>query len=115
MKITMALILSILLTSCSQDFTKQDSNHRHIVVVDVEITDLIKYDKFIELEIPILKKHGAFIAMDIRSEDQKKRYIIVSFPSRDSVNDFVESEEFQKILPLNKESSKSTIFHGYNS
>lgn len=104
MKITMALILSFLIVSCSQNSTKREPDNRHIVVVDVEITDLKKYDKFIELEIPILKKHGAFIAMDIRSEDQKKRYIIVSFPGRYSVNGFVKSEEFQKILPLNKES-----------
>lgn len=112
MKITIILIMSFLIASCSQSSTKQESHNRHIVVVDVEITDLKKYDKFIELEIPILEKHGAFIAMDIRSKDQKKRYIIVSFPSRESVTGFVKSEEFKKILPLNKESSKSTIFHG---
>ncbi len=85
---------------------------RLYVVVDVDITDLKKYDQFLALEAPILKKFDSYVAMDIRSEDQKKRYIIVSFPDSETLDNFVKSAEFQKILPLNKESATSKIFHG---
>ena len=89
------------------------SSDRHYVVVDVDITDVKKYDEFLALGIQILKKYDAYVAMDTRSKDQKKRYIIMSFPNRESVDDFVKSEEFRSILPMNKESAKSKIFHGY--
>ncbi|MCF6319391.1 MAG: DUF1330 domain-containing protein [Proteobacteria bacterium] len=109
---TILLISVLLLSSCTGIIERHNSTSRHYVVVDVEITDVKKYDKFIALEIPILMKHDAYIAMDIRSQDQKKRYITISFPNKESVETFVESDGFQEILPLNKESSTSKIFHG---
>jgi len=112
MKIFISLIALFLLSSCSHITKHHNSTSRHYVVVNVDVTDVEKYDKFIALEIPILKNHEAFIAMDIHSEDHKKRYIIVSFPDKETVGKFVKSDEFKKILPLNKESSTSTIFHG---
>lgn len=112
MKILIIFTSILLLSSCANITKHHNSTNRHYVVVDVEINDVEKYDEFLALEIPILKKHDAFISMDIRSEDQKKRYIIVSFPDKESVGKFVNSGEFQKILPMNKESSTSKIFHG---
>jgi len=105
-------VFILLLSSCAHVSKHHNLTNRHYVVVDVEISDVEKYDKFLALEVPILKKYDAFIAMDIRSEDQKKRYIIVSFPDKESVGEFVKSDEFKEILPLNKESSTSKIFHG---
>jgi len=112
MKTLMISISVLLLSACANIVEHQNPTSRHYVVVDVEISDIEKYDKFLALEIPVLKKYDAFIAMDIRSEDQKKRYIIVSFPNKESVKRFAKSDEFQEILPMNKESSTSKIFHG---
>ncbi len=33
--------------------------------------------------------------MDIRSKDQAKRHIIISFPGEESVDEFVKSEKFK--------------------
>lgn len=110
--ITLVLLL-LTMTGCSHKpalLNKVES--RHYVVVDVVVSDLEQYDRFLALEKPILKQFDAHVAMDIRGEDQKQRYIIVSFPSRDSVEAFVSSAEFQKILPLGKASATSRIFHG---
>lgn len=109
--ISVLLFVTFLLSSCVQ-FNKRGDQLRHYVVVDARIYNIEKYDKFIQLEIPILKKFDAYIAMDIRSPDQKRRYLVMSFPSRETVKRFVKSKDFQKILPLNKQSAKSTIFHG---
>lgn len=112
MKNILFILVISTLVSCSQLQPKPSLSDRHYVVVDVNISDVAKYNKFIDLEKPILKKHGAFISMDIRNKDQDKRYITISFPDRETVNAFVKSKEFQAILPLNKTSSKSKIFHG---
>lgn len=112
LKLLSTLIIVLLLNACAHNNPDYKSVDRHYVVVNADIADIKKYDEFIALEIPILKNHGAFIEMDIRNKDQSKRRIIVSFPSKESVDNFVKSEEFQKILPMNKESAKSSIFHG---
>ncbi|MFK5894226.1 MAG: DUF1330 domain-containing protein [Pseudomonadota bacterium] len=109
------LLLASVLSACShsQPVRSEYENARHYVVVDVEVNELEKYEKFLALEAPILKKYGAYMEMDIRSKDQKKRYLIVSFPSFEADLEFVKSKEFQAILPLGITSAKSKIFHGY--
>ncbi|VAX19896.1 hypothetical protein MNBD_NITROSPINAE03-486 [hydrothermal vent metagenome] len=108
-----SVIAIFLLGGCAHHKSTHVPTDRLYVVVDVDITDVEKYDRFLALEAPILKKFDSYVAMDIRSEDQKKRYIIVSFPDSETLDKFVKSAEFQKILPLNKESAKSKIFHGH--
>jgi len=112
-KFSISFIAVLLLSGCAHHKLIHAPANRLYVVVDVDITDVEKYDKFLALEAPILKKYDSYVAMDIRSEDQKRRYIIVSFPDSETLDNFVKSEEFQKILPLNKESATSKIFHGY--
>jgi len=112
MKKSILLVVILFLSACANTAKYKNSTDRHYVVVDVEITDVDKYDKFLALEVPILKNYDAFVSMDLRSEDQKKRYIVISFPDKESVGAFVKSDEFQKILPMNKASSSSKIFHG---
>ena len=111
-KILFLFVISTLF-GCAHNQPTQSEYDRHYVVVDVNINDQGKYNKFIELEAPVLKKYGAFMGMDIRSQDQKRRYLIISFPNREANENFVKSKEFQDILPLGIESAKSTIFHGY--
>jgi len=112
--ITITLLLLTISGCSSKQGLLQQTPPRHYVVVDVTVSDLKKYDRFLALEKPILENYDAFIAMDIRSEDQRQRHIIVSFPSHNSVDAFVRSEQFQTILPLNKASATSKIFHGRN-
>lgn len=111
---TLTVILLLLsMAGCSHKIGQlQQAPLRHYVVVDVIVADHEQYDRFLALEKPILKQFDAFITMDIRNEDQHQRYIIVSFPNRDSVDAFVSSAEFQEILPLSKRSARSKIFHG---
>ena len=111
-KIIFSLVIVLLLHGCGHSMTGKNINERHYVVVDVDVSDINKYDEFISLELPILAKHDAYMAMDVRSKDQKKRFLVVSFPDKQSVTSFVKSEEFKAILPLNKSSAKSKIFHG---
>jgi len=110
--ITITLLLLVIWGCSHQPAQLQQTPSRHYVVVDVTVSDLEQYDHFLALEKPILKQFNAYVAMDIRDEDQRHRYITVSFPSRDSVDAFVNSEQFQTILPLGKGSASSNIFHG---
>ncbi len=112
-KILILLFTASLIGGCALNKSTYAPDDRYYIVVEAEVTDLIKYDRFLALESKILKKYDSYVAMDIRSEDQRKRYIIVSFPDRETADNFVKSAEFQKILPMNKESAKSKIFHGY--
>ncbi|NOY84063.1 hypothetical protein MNBD_NITROSPIRAE01-2081 [hydrothermal vent metagenome] len=110
----MILFLFLSLSACTHYLNSghQKSDDRHYLVVDVSISDAEKYDRFLALEQPILKKFGAHLEMEIRSEDEKKRHLIIIFPDAETVKHFVASSEFQKILPLAKTSSKSKVFHG---
>jgi len=87
-------------------------DERHYVVVDARISNEAQYDRFITLEQPILQKFGAHLEMEIRSDDQKQRHLVIIFPDRETVKKFVASPEFQEILPLGKAASESKIFHG---
>ncbi|MBI3570148.1 MAG: DUF1330 domain-containing protein [Gammaproteobacteria bacterium] len=110
------LVLFALLTlsSCVYQRAHHDEEKytKHYVVVDATVLDLEKYDKFLELEKPILRNFGANVIMDIRNSDQTRRHLIVAFPNRATVDEFVKSDEFQSILHLSKESAESKISHG---
>ena len=54
------------------------------------------------------------MAVDIIGKDQKRRYLIVSFPDREADENMLKSKEFRNIFPLNKESARSRIFYGYS-
>ena len=110
----LALLTLSGLSSCAHYRAHDDEKKyaSHYVVVDATVSDLEKYDRFLALEKPIFDKFRAHVVMDIRSSDQTRRHIIVAFPSRVSVDEFVKSDEFQGIVHLSKESAESKIFHG---
>lgn len=113
-RLIVSLFLFVSLGACSQHLSAahQKSDERHYIVVDAQVSDFEKYDRFIALEEPILKQFDAHLEMEIRSEDGKQRHLVIIFPDAQTVKAFVASSEFQEILPLSNASSKSKIFHG---
>ncbi len=110
----LSIFIPLALSACTHHGTvfHQKLDNRHYVVVDASVSDPGKYDQFIALEQPILQNFGAHLEMDIRSDDQKQRHLIIVFPDEETVKKFVASPPFQEILPLSKTSAESKIFHG---
>ncbi len=81
MKYLIVLLALSCLNGCTDNKPNILQSDRHYVVVDVEISDMEKFERFRSLEDPILKKHDSYVVMDLRSSDQKRRYVTISFPN----------------------------------
>lgn len=91
---------------------QQKEDGRVYVVVDVAVKDVEKYDQWLAMEKPILERFGGEVIMEISSEDKTRRYLINAFPSQKSIDDFVASDAFQNIYPMNKEAADTKVFRG---
>ena len=87
-KLLVLLIAILLLRGCADNKSAFALNNRHYIAIDLVVTDLKKFDEFFALETQLLKKYNSNVAMDIRSKDQKKRNIILSFPDRETADNF---------------------------
>lgn len=100
-------------TAQTQIGRQQKEDNRVYVVIDVAVKDVQMYDEWLALEKSILESFGGEEIMDVRSQDQKRRYIINAFPDQKSIDDFVTSDAFQEIFPMNKEAADTKVFRGY--
>ncbi len=112
MKFLIVLLALSFLNGCTANKPNILQSDRHYVVVDVEISDMEKFEKFRSLEDPMLKKYDTYVVIDLRSNDQKRRSLTFSLPNAEALNTIIHSEEYQKIHPLLGESAKTNVFQG---
>ncbi len=86
-----------------------------ILIAMVEIHDPEMYKKYTAKTPDIINKYGGRFLVrggpieTIEGEPFGKRLVVLEFPSREAIQTFYHSEEYQAILPYRQQSSNATF------
>jgi len=87
------------------------------LVVDTLLHDPALYEEYKLQARPLAEKFGGeYLArggnMDIKESDlwHPTRVVLIKFPDAQSANRFYDSQEYQAILPIGRQSARRTVF-----
>ncbi|MDO8699414.1 MAG: DUF1330 domain-containing protein [Rhodoferax sp.] len=87
------------------------------LVVDSELTDPELYEGYKVRAKPLVEKYGGeYLArggnVSLKESDlwAPTRMVLVRFPTREDAERFYQSDEYQKVLTISKQSARRTVF-----
>ncbi|MBT9506268.1 DUF1330 domain-containing protein [Rhodoferax sp.] len=87
------------------------------LVVDSELTDPELYEGYKARAKPLVEKYGGeYLArggkVSLKESDlwAPTRMVLVRFPTREDAERFYQSDEYQEVLTISKQSARRTVF-----
>lgn len=85
------------------------------VIAKIEVTDMDQYKKYIAASSAVVPKFGGkFIArggdkITLEGPEEKRRVVIIEFPSLARAKEFYDSEEYTSARKLRAEAAKASL------
>ena len=81
------------------------------LIAQIDVTDMTQYQEYIKLTPDIIKQYdGTFIVrggdvLTLEGEPETRRIVLVEFPSKEAVEQFYNSPEYQHAISVRKDAA----------